>query len=353
MKAAIDAALGYKKGPNGEALDPLTGKPKVTPDEGGEKKGAKPPAADDKHPNGAPKKNEKGEDLDAEGKVIQKQAPKLKTAAELDLKPEEKKALHTKTQARFAEVISTLKAHETTIAQQAEQVKTLTEARDAIIGVMRDTQTTQDELGSYLEYNLLLKQGTVQSLNRALEVVNQHRTAILQALGKEEPGVDLLADFPDLAEDVSESRLTRERALEIAQGRRDKVAREQASREQQERQRAQTQTAAQRKQEQDAALVELEKWTASLAKTDLDYKAKEDKLLAKVDGVIKKYPPNLWLSTLQMMYEGIEVQKAPASPGGKQQTPLRPSGAKPGGAQPKDMLEAINQGLGYAKAANG
>jgi hypothetical protein len=28
MKSAIDAALGYKKGPNGEALDPLTGKAK-------------------------------------------------------------------------------------------------------------------------------------------------------------------------------------------------------------------------------------------------------------------------------------------------------------------------------------
>jgi hypothetical protein len=47
---------------------------------------------DTHHANGKPKKDEKGEALDAEGKVVQKQAPKVKTAAELDLKPEQKKA---------------------------------------------------------------------------------------------------------------------------------------------------------------------------------------------------------------------------------------------------------------------
>jgi len=71
-----------------------------------------------------------------------------------------------------------------------------------------------------------------------------------------------------------------------------------------------------------------------------------------VDAVMKTYPPNLWLSTLQMMYEGIEIQKA-ALASGKQNQPLRPSGATPGAKAPNSMLEAINQGLGYAGAEKG
>jgi hypothetical protein len=85
MKSAIDAALGYKKPGEGEQK-PAAAKP-------AEKK----PAAadgtetDTHHANGKPKKNEKGEALDAEGKVVKPAAPKAKTAAELDLKPEQLK----------------------------------------------------------------------------------------------------------------------------------------------------------------------------------------------------------------------------------------------------------------------
>ena len=355
MKSAIDAALGYKKGPNGEDLDPLTGKPKEQ--KPAEKPAEKPAAGEGKetethHANGKPKKSEKGEDLDADGKVVPKQAPKPKTAAELDLKPEEKKGLHAKTQARFAEVINTLKERETAISTLTETNKTLAEARDAILGVMQETKTTQEQLVGYLEFNAMLHSNDPKQIEQALQLVERQRVALMTVLGREADGVDLLKDFPDLAEDVNESRITRERALEIAQGRRDKAARDAAAKREQEKQRTQTQSAEQRKQASEAALTEIEKWTAGLAKTDLDYKSKEDRLLAKVEGVIKNYPPNLWLSTLKMMYEGIEIQKAPMT-SGQQTRPLRPSGAKPGDKAPSNMKEAIDQGLGYAGAQKG
>jgi hypothetical protein len=44
-----------------------------------------------------------------------------------------------------------------------------------------------------------------------------------------------------------------------------------------------------------------------------------------------------------MLYDGIVIQKAPA---GKQVTPLRPSGLKPGAKAPTSMLEAINPASG-------
>jgi hypothetical protein len=65
-----------------------------------------------------------------------------------------------------------------------------------------------------------------------------------------------------------------------------------------------------------------------------------------LDGVLKNYTPDKWLPTLKLLYEGIEIPKAPAS-SGRQNQPLRPSGAKAGDKKPESMLEAINTGLGY------
>lgn len=352
MKAAIDAGLGYRKGPGGEALDPLTGKPKEEA-----KPAAKPEGKETEthHANGAPKKNDKGEALDDKGQVAKPAAaPKLKSAAELDLKPEEKKGLHAKTQARFAEVIGALKTHEGTIAKQNDTIKTLGEARDAILGVLEETHTTQDQLSAYLEFNALLQSTDPKDLEAALQMVEQQRAALYKVLGREpKPGdLDLLSDFPDLKKQVDEDEITRAAALEIAKGRRERSARDTESQRQQQQQRSQQQTLEQRKQAGDTALKGIEQWTAGLAKSDLDYKAKEDKLLAKLDGVLKSYPPNQWLPTLQLLYEGIEIQKTDTG-GSRQERPLRPSGAVPGAKAPNSMLDAINQGLGYAGAEKG
>lgn len=357
MKAAIDAGLGYTKGPKGEALDPLTGKVKAEPAKPG---AAKPAAGESKetethHANGAPKKDEKGQTLDAEGKVVKPAAAaKAKTAAELALKPEEMKGLHAKTQARFSEVITTLKAHEGTIAKQGDTIKTLSEARDAILGVLEETHTSQDQLSAYLEFNALLQSKDPKDWESALQMVEGQRAALYKALGREPQGgdLDLLADFPDLKKQVDEEEITRAAALEIAKGRRDRAARDAETQRQQQHQRTQQQSTEQRKQAAETALTEIEKWTAGLSKSDLDYKAKEDKLLAKIDGVLKNYPPNQWLPTLKLLYEGIEIQKASAPAGGGK-GPLRPSGARPGAKAPNSMLEAINQGLGYAGAEKG
>lgn len=360
MKSAIDAALGYKKGPNGEALDPLTGKPKAAQEDAGEKKGAKAPLADGKetethYANGKPKKNEKGEPLDDKGQVVKASAPKVKTSAELALKPEELKALGAKTGQRFTEMIGALKAHEGTIATLTGENKVLKEGRDAILGVMKETHTTQDQLGGYLEFNRLLHSNDPKDLEEALQMVESQRAALYTALGREPEGggIDLLKDFPDLAKQVDDSEITRAAALEIAKGRRERAAREQTQQRQQQQQQQKNQSAEQQKKAADKALADIEAWTAELGKSDLDYKAKEDRLLAKVDEVLKKYPPAQWLQTLQLMYEGIEITKAAPAAGDKAKQPLRPSNVRPGGKAPANMLDAINQGLGYAGAEKG
>jgi hypothetical protein len=324
MLAAIDQGLGYKEKPE---VDPATGKPKEV---AGEIK----PAVEEKHPNGAPKKNEKGEELDQTGKVVPKQA---KTAAELAMTPQQIAALKPEARARFQEVIGTLKEREATIAQMTEKMTPLREARDAMIDVLEETKTTSDQLSAYLEFNRMLQSGDPKDWESALQMVENQRAALYKSLGREpdDGGVDLLAEFPDLKQKVTEAQITREDALEIAQGRRERAAGEQRS----QQQRSEQQTVQQRKQAQDNALKEIETWTAGLEKSDIDYKAKEEKLLEQVDEVIKNYPADKWIPTLKLLYSGIAVQKA-SSPNRGQQ-PLRPSGAKPGAKAPQNMYEAM------------
>lgn len=298
-----------------------------------------------------PKKNDKGDDLDHDGKVIAKTPPKVKTSAELELSPEERKVLGVKAQARFGEVITALKEREGTIEKQAVQIKGLTEARDAIVGLMEETRTSQEALGQYLEFNMLATSNDPKQVEQALHILEAQRAALYTRLGREpaDGGIDLLAEFPDLQKQVADEEIKREAALEIAASRREKAARQKAAelQQQQKTQSEQTQKAA--KEAAEKALTDIETWTAGLKKSDLDYKAKEDRLLAKLDGVLKNYPPDKWLATLQLLYEGIEIPKGAAPAGGGK--PLRPSGAKPGAKAPSNMLDAINLGLGYQ--ANG
>lgn len=361
MLTAIDAALGYKKDAEGFRLD-AAGQRTHNPDGSSitdgtpEKPAAKPAAGadgketDTHHANGKPKKNEKGEDLDDQGKALSK--PAAKTSAELALKPEELKALSAKTQQRFGEMINTLKSHEGTIAKQGEQIKVLAEARDTIIGLMDEAGMKDEQFASYLEFHRMLQSNDAKELESALQMIEAQRVAIYTKLGKEPAGggIDLLKDFPDLQRKVDESEITREDALELARGRRAEAARTRASQHQQNQQKSEAHKAAEFQQASEKALADIKAWSDGLAKSDLDYSAKESKLLDQLDGVLKEYPPNLWVPTLKRLYAGIVITKAPETVGGDKR-PLRPSGAKPGGKQPATMEEAISQGLGYTKAA--
>lgn len=295
-------------------------------------------AAAGKHANGTPKKNDKGEDLDEAGKVVPKAAPKTKTAAELQLSKEQLAALRPESRGRFAEVITTLKARETEIATLTEQMKPLAEARDTMIGILEETKTSSDQLSAYLEFNRMLQSTDPKELESALGMIEAQRTALYKVLGREPEGggVDLLADFPDLKEKVAEAHMTREAALEVAAARRQRAAAEQQGQQQRTQQQSQQQVA----QARENAVKEITTWCGGLATKDIDYKAKEEKLLEQVDEVIKTYPPNQWLATLKLLYTGIVIQKQAAAPN-KGNQPLRPSGAKPGAKAPQNMFEAM------------
>jgi hypothetical protein len=344
MLEAINKGLGY-----------------VKPDEKKEEQG-KAPEGDDRprNPDGTfkaaeqPKPGEKqqpkvGEQPKAkEGE--QPAAPKKTIEQLTTLSEAEKKAMNAASQARFHELAGSLKEMSTKYAALEERSTELQAARENMLGVLQDTHTSSDELAGYLDFNAMLHSGEPAQWERALKLVNDQRAVILTALGREEEGVDLLKDFPDLVADVEEQKVTRERALELAASRRRETFRTQHANKERETQR----TTQQQKQDlvaaQNQAITGIEKWCNAQAGEDIDYKAKEGRLLEIIDEVVKTYPPGQWLPTLKLLYGQIAAPRvaAPPNTGGPQ--PLRASGARGGQAKPRDMLDAINLGLGYTKS---
>lgn len=288
-------------------------------------------------------------DAEAKKKAEAEEAEKAKTrkADDFQLTPQMKKHLSQEAQQRFHQLHRHAKEQETQVVKLTETNKTLSEARDGILGVLRDTNTSQDQLIGYLNFNALLQSSDPRDLQAALSMVESQRAALYKALGKEGAGVDLLSEFPDLQKRVDESQITREDALELANGRR----RDQALSQQRNTQGEQARTAQAAQKLQDDAVVGIETWSRKMAKEDIDYKKKEERLLAKLPQIMKDYPANLWLSTFQNVYEAIEVVKpAPVIPDGG--GTLRPSGARPGGKTFTELTpDALRAGLGYPPSA--
>jgi hypothetical protein len=293
----------------------------------------------DKHANGTPKKDAAGNELDDKGVIVKAaEKPKAKTSAELQLSKEQLAALKPESRQRFAEVINTLKTKEAEVVELTKKIEPLQGARDAIIGIMEATGTTSAQLSGLMEFNRMLNSEKPQDWEAALKLVEDQRAQLYQALGREPDGggVDLLAEFPDLKQKVAEASLTREDALEIAQARRNKAAGDASAAQGRKTEEQRQATLKARGDAQNA----ITSWAAGLAKSDIDYKAKEERLLEQVDEVIKNYAPNQWLPTLQLIYKGLVVTKGGA-PGPKGKQPIRPSGAKPGAKAPTNMYEAM------------
>jgi hypothetical protein len=260
---------------------------------------------------------------------------------EFKLTDQEKAVLGPKAQARFQELTHYGKVQYDRAERVQQENTTLVTARDNILKTFADAKADPQDLAALLDYNYRMKSGDLEG---ALKIINNTRTGILKALGREEPGVDLLAEHPDLKARVDNQEISRADALELANNRRANAARQQQDQSQQQQQR-QTQ---QVQQTQQAALGEIQKWCAAKSTADIDYAAREAKIQPQIADIIKTYPPNLWLPTIQRLYESISVTKAPVV---NLNPALRPNGAKPGDKAPNSMLDAIRSGLKYPAAA--
>ena len=281
------------------------------------------------------------EDKETELKLDKEVKPKV----EKEKKPEEKDDLYKMpdglqkdSRARFQKLVDTAKQEK----ERANKAEAVISEKEAIVtnfrAILDETKTSSEDLSQMLEYNRLVKTGDLES---ALAVIDEQRSLLARMLGRPIEGVDVLEEYGDLKQEVTDGTLTIARAAEIAKGRRMQEAMQNQNRVQEQT----TQQAGAKQKAVNDALTSIQTFAVEMADTDLDYAKKEAILLKSVEAISSKFPANLWLDQLRMLYDNISV--IPTSPAVRT-APLRPNSGGGGTVQPKTMLDAINNGLGYS-----
>ena len=272
--------------------------------------------------------------------------PTKEAKTDKEKKPEEKDDLYKMpdglqkdSRARFQKLVDTAK-QEKERATKAEA--TIAETESTITNfraILEETKTSSEDLSQMLEYNRLVKTGDLES---ALAVLDEQRSMVARMIGRPIEGVDVLQEYSDLKQEVTDGTLTIARAAEIAKARR----MQEAMQNQRQSQEQTTQQAGAKQKAVNDALNSIQTFAAEMAATDVDYAKKEAILLKSVDAISSKFPADLWADQVKMLYDNISV--IPTPPVNQTRTaPLRPNSGGGGTAQPKSMLEAIETGLKY------
>lgn len=187
------------------------------------------------------------------------------------------------------------------------------------IGEFRDlvksTGMSPQEFAQTLEFGRLINSGDEKNLRVALEMIEGQRSMLYQKLGVEAPGVDLLAGHDDLKAAVDNMEITRDKAVELSKYR--KQQQEVAQRQQVQQQSQQEQQQYQQQVQQAAGAMEA---YLDTRKNEVDHTARM-KVISdhfrnpdNLQKFVGTYRPEQWATTIQMMYDNIQVPK-PAAPG--------------------------------------
>lgn len=278
------------------------------------------------------KKVEKTEEKPLE---VKKEAEKKPTEDDLYVMPE---GLQKESQKRFQKLVDVAKE----ATAKAQEIERSAKAHESTINnfrtILEETKTSPEDLNRLLDYNLMVKSGDLEG---ALAALDEQRAIIARYLGRPIDGVDYLDGFDDLKQELREGKITPERAAELAKSR--NVAH--VFRQENERAQKETATHEQKQKSVDTALEQISKFAESKSQSDIDYKRKEEILLKAVDKISASFPPELWLSQVEMLYDTINSLPSAAPPVAP--TPLRPNAGGGGKPQARSMGDAIDQGLGY------
>lgn len=187
---------------------------------------------------------------------------------------------------------------------------------DSFRRVVSDSGLDQESFGNLLTITKLCSSANPQDLDRGLKMLEDVRTALYRQVGREAPGVDLLAGQSDLQERVKAMGISREDALAIARGRQAEAD-----------QKAQYEAARQEQAEQAAFMAKLDNFkqvtTQAFAahQNDLDFNERIAVLQKRftpqeIIRFAREVPPEQWGPTLMYYYDmaGDMVQRPVAQP---------------------------------------
>lgn len=177
----------------------------------------------------------------------------------------------------------------------------------------------------------------------AQQILTEQLRQVSLMTGQTVPGVDALAEFPDLRQAVDGFQITEAHAVELARMRR--IQQAQQHHQQQAQQVQQSRQAEEQAFTQGQAAVD--KWARSMAANDIDWPNIENQIVPHIPELLRGVPPQSWVNVLQaqakVLKSAIPSFRQPAA----EPAPLRPAGAGAVQRAPANMHEAISQKLGW------
>lgn len=222
-----------------------------------------------------------------------------------------------------------------------ERADTVTQSLQEVQQIVQSAGMDAQQFAEQVEFARLYNSGDPQNLRVAAQMIEGIRSDIYKKLGQDAPGVDVLADFPDLAQKVNNFELDRASALEVAQYRRQ-------AQEQQQRQHA-TQEADQvnqrSTQEFQGAMQQVEGYLSTRAQ-EVDHQPRMEVLgkyfkdPANIQEFISTYQPNQMAKAIKWMYDNVPVAPRQATP-----NPLRARTSPLGQPSTNANADPIERGM--------
>lgn len=240
------------------------------------------------------------------------------------------------------------KSRWTELAERAKQVPVLEQRATAaenslaqVRTVIQESGLDPEEFGNVIQIGRLYKSNDAADLKAALEQLDGLRANVATRLGIEAPGVDILANHPDLAAEVEDMSISRERAIELA------AARDLKARSTQQQQ--SSNELEQFKRNVTAAAADMEKQLAARASTP-GHAEKMAFLNAKLADpeyqkqFVSTYQPNQWAAAMLMLYDAYNPPATSVTPPRPPQ-PLRPghvnAGTRTAAGKPVTSVDAV------------
>lgn len=281
-----------------------------------------------------------GETPPAEAPKVEQTAEELAKAEDARLDAEAKAmGLKPDTTTRFKE-LSREAAKVKELEPRVQELQTRLEQQEQVFGFMEQHGVTGEQFGQAVMVLSAMNSGDPMKLRVAYDALSQQMAAIGQQLGIEAPGFDPLSAHADLVEKVRNADLSREDALEIAQGRQLRTVSTRHSA-------AQDQTEAQRRELADAHR-DLTALETTLRSADPQFDQKWAILRPTLVPALMRLPPRERAPAFQQAYAALQLPAAPAAPAQTRPDPAnpgRPAGAA-GAKAPTNEAEAIMQSIG-------
>lgn len=259
--------------------------------------------------------------------------PKAEEVVEPENDEEPPEGISKKAQERFRSMVTKVK-------EKDAEIERISSDLNGIRSVMKETGGSPEDFAKTFEYIRALNHGDVEHARAILEDQIRQLSVLT---GKPFGQVDPLAQFPDLRERVNAYQMDEQTALEMARHRSMQHQQQQAVNQYQQRQQSEQQSIASRQN----AIAEIDRLGAEWAKSDPDYSFKEGLITQRAQDIAREFPPEQWAKQVKLMYQTLSSVPAPKPQSAP--APLRASGQSAGARQPSNMLEALQNGLGYGR----